>query len=550
MTSTAPERLVTAPADHRPATDTLAGMTTMVRFVVRRDRVRLVVWWLVLVGLFAYVLAYYRDILDTQVALDDFAAVSNVPSIKAITGLAAAPNTLGGAVWTKIWMTCALSLAFGVVFLVTRNGRAEEEAGRTELLRSRMLGLHAASAATWLVTAALCVAVGAGVALVSAVGGLDPAGTGIIGSLIVGASMTGTGLVAVGVGALAGRMSSTSRGANALGSAVLGGFYTLRMIGDLRDGRLTWASPVGWGQQMQPWGANRWWPLAPTLLLTAALLILAARLEAQRDVGAGLLPERAGHASAPARYATPLGLGLRLQRGPIIGWTLTVLFSALMFGSVVEAMNDLLADSGGAVADLLRGTGINALLSLLVTMIAMITTVFAIQTSVSLRADEASGIIEPQLAGAVSRTKWALQRLIIPAAGAAILLLLGGACMGVIYTSIGGGTNQAGRLALAALAYWPAVMVFVGVSVMLLGWLPRLAIPLTWGLLAAMWFMVIIGDALHLPGWLLEVLPFSATPYQPLEPLTWTPLIVLTLVAGCLVNAGIAGFNRRDIKPG
>ena len=36
--------------------------------------------------------SYYRDILDTQQALDDFAAVSNVPSIKALTGLAAAPE--------------------------------------------------------------------------------------------------------------------------------------------------------------------------------------------------------------------------------------------------------------------------------------------------------------------------------------------------------------------------------------------------------------------------------------------------------------------------
>ena len=146
-----------------------------------------------------------------------------------------------------------------------------------------------------------------GIALVSAVGGLDPAGAGITGSLIVGASMTGVGLVAIGVGAVAGQVASTSRGANGLGSAVLGVFYLLRMVGDLGDGRLTWASPIGWGQQMQPWGANRWWPLALMLLLTVALLAIAIRLEARRDLGAGLLPERAGQPSAPARYATPAG---------------------------------------------------------------------------------------------------------------------------------------------------------------------------------------------------------------------------------------------------
>ena len=131
MTATTSDLAPAAQASptRRPATDTLAGLGAMVRLVVRRNRVRLVVWWLVIVGLFYYVLAYYKTIFTTQQALDDFAVISNTPGIKAITGLAAAANTMGGAVWTKIWMTCAMSLAFGMVFLVTRNGRADEEVG-------------------------------------------------------------------------------------------------------------------------------------------------------------------------------------------------------------------------------------------------------------------------------------------------------------------------------------------------------------------------------------------------------------------------------------
>lgn len=93
-------------------------------------------------------------------------------------------------------------------------------------------------------------------------------------------------------------------------------------------------------------------------------------------------------------------------------------------------------------------------------------------------------------------------------------------------------------------------MVFVGVAVALFGWLPRLAIPLTWGVLAAMWFIVLIGDALHLPGWLLDLLPFSATPYQPFEPLTPAPLVVMTLVAAGLIWTGLDRFARRDVQPG
>ncbi len=399
MTATAQAVPAVVASRPRPASDTLAGIGAAVRLVLRRSRVRLAVWALVLVGMFAYVAAYYADVFDTQKALDDFAALSDTPGIKAMTGLAAAPATLGGAVWTKVWMTTALALAFGVVFLVTRSGRADEETGRTELLRSRMLGLHAYATASWLVNGVLCVVVGVGVAVVSATGGLDPAGTGVAGSLVAGASVTGVGLVGLGIGALANQVTTTSRGANALGSAVLGVCYVLRMVGDLGDGRLTWASPVGWGQEMQPWGANRWWPLGLQLVLAGGLLVAARWLEGRRDLGAGLLPDRAGPSGAPARYARPLGLALRLQRGPIIGWSITVLLCGALFGSVVDAMTDLLDDAGSGVAAMLRGTGVPALLAMLVTMIALVTTVFALQTTVALRADEASGMAEPQPRG-------------------------------------------------------------------------------------------------------------------------------------------------------
>ena len=554
MTATAhapaPRAVVTsAPTRRRPA-DSLAGTGAMVRFVVRRNRVRLVVWLVALVGLFGYVGAYYKTLFTTQQALDDFAKVSDTPGIRALTGLAAAPNTLGGAVWTKVWMTVALALAFGVVFLVTRNGRADEEVGRTELLRSRELGLHAYSAASWLVCAVLSVLVGALTAVVSIASGLDPVGAGVTGSLVLGASVTGVGLVGLGVGAVAGQVASTSRGANALGSAVLGILYVLRMVGDLGDGRLTWASPVGWGQEMQPWGADRWWPFALLVVLAVVLVGLATVLEAHRDHGAGLVPQRPGPAGAPVRYATPLGLGLRLQRGPIVGWGVTMLLCALLFGSVVQSMNNLLNDAGSTLPAVLRGRGIDALMAMLAGMLALVTAVFAVQSATTLRTDEGSGLVETQLAGALSRQRWALQRLLIPAVGGALLLAVGGGLTGASYGATVHDASWTGRMALAALVYWPAVMVLVGIAVLLFGWLPRLAISLTWGLLAAMWFVMLIGDALHLPAWVLDVLPFSATPYLPFAPMHWTPVVVMTAVAAVLVWAGVDRFARRDVVPG
>ena len=161
------------------AAATLAGAGPMVRFVVRRNRVRLAVWFVVLVGMFAYVASYYKELFPTQQSLDDFAALSDTPGIKALTGLSAAADTLGGAVWTKSWMTIALEPGDrGRVPRHAGTAGPTRRSGRTELLRSRMLGVHAYSAASWLVIGLLCVAVGLGIALVSAANGLDPDGTG------------------------------------------------------------------------------------------------------------------------------------------------------------------------------------------------------------------------------------------------------------------------------------------------------------------------------------------------------------------------------------
>ena len=54
------------PVGGEPASDTLAGTGTMIQLVLRRNGDRLAVWWVVIVGLFAYVGVYYKDIFTTR----------------------------------------------------------------------------------------------------------------------------------------------------------------------------------------------------------------------------------------------------------------------------------------------------------------------------------------------------------------------------------------------------------------------------------------------------------------------------------------------------
>ena len=224
------------------------------------------------------------------------------------------------------------------------------------------------------------------------------------------------------------------------------------------------------------------------------------------------------------------------------------MLASLLFGSVIQAMTKLLADSGASA--ITGGSGTAALVSLLVMLLGLVVAVFALHSTMQLRSDEASGVLEPQLAGAVSRTRWAVERLLIPVVGSAALLAVSGTLMGVVYGALVGDSSKTAQLTGASISYWPAVMVLVGVGVALFGWFPRLSTPITWGLLGLMWVLVLVGDAFHLPGWFLDSMPFQATPYLPYEPMTWTPLIIMTGIAAALFVVGLAGFARRDIETG
>jgi len=71
-----------------------------------------------------------------------------------------------------------------------------------------------------------------------------------------------------------------------------------------------------------------------------------------------------------------------------------------------------------------------------------------------------------------------------------------------------------------------------------------------WGALAACLLLLLLGSALRLDQWVLDVSPFTHVPHLPGGDLTWTPLIVLTAVAALVTAAGLAALRRRDIPVG
>ncbi|RYZ31352.1 MAG: hypothetical protein EOP01_03560, partial [Propionibacteriaceae bacterium] len=274
------------------------GTRHLVRLVLRRDRLILPLWIIGLGGTIAASAVAVPSIYDTPEKIAGYAsAVGASPVSFLMSGRQAGIDTLGGIVANEISQVAQLGICLMVMFLVVRHTRAEEETGRAELVRSTVVGRHAATLAGLLygVSAALLIGLVTTVAMLAV--DLDP-----VGSLTYGAGLTLLGLAYVAVTLVAVQVSTSARGALALAGAAIAVGYLVRGLGAMQDNALVWASPFGWAQRMDAFGNEQWWPAVPLVLLTAALLVVAGRLTVRRDFAGGVLPDRPGR---PRRAAPP-----------------------------------------------------------------------------------------------------------------------------------------------------------------------------------------------------------------------------------------------------
>jgi len=524
--------------------NTLAGFGKYFRFTLRHNLVRYLVWIAVIVFLIAYVGVYYKSMFDTQAKLDEFAAVGATAGMVAMIGKISCMATIGGAVWTKIWMFSVLTLGIGMVFQVTKGARADEENGRTELFRSRPFGIHSTLASVVSGALLLCAVIGIFTALASIALKLDPPGAGVAGSLIFGLSVTAIGWLGVGIGALTNQLSASASIANSTGSIIIMALYCMRMIGDMgSNDTLTWLSPIGWGEKMEPWAYNRGWLIIPFIILTAALIAVALVIESRRDYGSGVLKDKKGKSEATPLMRRSWGLILHIYKGSIISWSVGIVIAGLMFGSVANSMLSLFADAN---VPMLKGTGIDALMGLLLCFIGLVSVVLPMLIMTGLRSDEAKGLLESQLAGGISRNRMILERFIVGTVATALLLVLGGASFGLSYGAVANDMSQVGKLAIDALIYLPGIMAITSVVVLLFGLIPRATIPVTWFIYGMMYFAVLLSDALKLPQWVLNIMPFIGTPRVPYQDFNASVFGYLA-AAIVFVAIGMIGLRNRDV---
>ena len=302
----------------------------------------------------------------------------------------------------------------------------------------------------------------------------------------------------------------------------------------------------------RPFDGQRWWVLALPCAVLAAGVGSAYALSARRDLGAGLLPDRPGPASASALLRGPLSLAWRLQRGALAGWAAGVAFIFATSGAAAKGIGSLLGSSAQLRNEFTRLGGqaaiTNAYLAALMTLAGLGAAGYATSAVLRLRTEETGGLAEPLLATAVGRIRWGLSHLAVAVIGTAVLLALAGLAAGLGYgLRTGSPGPQAARMLGAAMAQLPASLVIAGVAVALVGLLPGACVAGAWTVLGAVVVIDLFGAVLQLSHWLLDISPFTHAPKLPGGTVSATPLLWLCLAAFAFSAAGLAGLHHRDI---
>lgn len=524
---------------------TLTGTATIVRLILRRDRVRTPVWLVAIAGLVALTVSSVQGLYPTAADLQAAGAfIASNPTARALNGPAHAVGTLGGRVAFELGAFTYVVVALMSLFMVSRHTRAEEESGRVDLLRAGVLGRHATTTAALLVVTGTNLVLGAVVAAI-----LIGMGLPVTGSIVLASALAAGGIVFGAVTAVTAQITEHSRAVSGIAATVLGIAFVLRAAGDVGDGTLSWLSPIGWGQASRPYADERWWPLLLALGFAVALAVIAFAAAARRDVGAGLVRPGPGPARASSGLARPVGLALRLQRGSLIGWSVGLFLLGAAYGSVGNDVAGFIG-SNEDLADMLAVAGGDSLTdSFFATaffVIAVIGSGFAVQSILRLHGEESGGRAEPLLATPVARWRWAGSHLVVALAGSAVVLAAAGLGAGFAFGAATGEPVEVARMLGAALVYAPALWVLIGVGAALFGFASRAA-ALVWAVLAGCILVGLLGPLLQLPEWLMDLSPFQHVPQLPVAEPAPVPLLALTLVAAGSIAVGLAALRRRDI---
>jgi len=520
----------------------------LARFILRRERISLLIWIISIVSFVATMPIIYESMYPTEADLQSAMMMMDNPAFIALLGPNKGVYTIGALFTQEILLITIIVIAIMNILFGIRHTRTDEELGRLEMIRSLPVGRLSNLNATLLISlatnATIAILVGFGLYTTGAEN-ID-----LESSLLFGTVLGVSGFLFASITALFTQLTNTSRSAKGYAFTFLLIAYIVRAVGDVGNEMLSHISPLGLILRTGAYVNNYWWQLWVILVQAIIITLIAFYLNILRDLGAGFISEKTGLKSASIFLKSPLGLSWRLLKNMIVAWTIGSLIIGFSFGAILGEAETHLADN--EVLQALFGSVdndtsmIEQFIPFLILLIAIIIAIPLVSVILKLRNEEKHNLTEHLFGRAVSKTQVITGYLFIAIASSIILCL-----------AVATGFWLGGLISLdepidfttflgATVVFLPTLWIKIGISVFLIGWFPKLTnIAILY--LGYSSFVAFFGLMLNLPQWLMQLTPFEHIPSLPVDEMNWHSIIVLTLIALILTIIGIIGYQKRDI---
>jgi len=454
--------------------------------------------------------------------------------------------TVGGYSAWRVGGTLAIFASIFGVFAATRALRAEEDAGRAEMVLanpvSRREWLTGALAATVLSAVVLALAQLAGLVL----GGL-PAG----GSAYLALATLTVSVVFCAVGALLGQLASSRRAALQFGLGVVAVAWLLRVVADTEStGWIRWTTPLGWAELLRPFTGAQPAVLLLPAALTAMLLAATVWLARERDIGTGMLRVGERGSSNLRLLSSPLALALRTDAGVLVGWAVAIGAFAFILGVVSKSVAS--AGIPERLTHQLSQLGVGSIataegyVGLVFLIFAVALAAFAISQTVSARHEEEAERLETMLALPIGRRPWLSGRLAVTLGGAVAIAIIAALLAWLGARTAGVSISTPSMLGAAANCVAMAVL-FGGIAALTFGLTPRATAIVPYALLTLAFLWQLFGQLFGAPRWLTDLTPFAHLGLAPGQPFRLLPAVVIAAIGAAAAALAVEGFQRRDL---
>lgn len=516
-------------------------------FYLKRNKWKMAFWLIGLIALTLVIPQSFANLYPNQKELVPMFEMFKSPAMEAMLGKAHLSQVnIATMFGYEMQLFTVILVAIMDILFVAKDTRGDEEEGRLEILRALPIGRRSVLMSAVIQQVIVNVLLG----VIIAIGLMF---TGIAhftneGAWLYGLSLASAGFMFGMLTLLLAQLARTSSQTVGISISLLLVMYLVRAVGDVSADWLSNIVPLGWIPQTAVYSSNHWWPVICLTLLAILLLVFAWILNGHRDAEAGLLPERAGHDHASRLLKSPLGFQLRLQRTGLIAWAIGMFVLGLSYGSVFGDLDSFFKNNP-MLQRMLTGNGHNyaeQFVPILMAIMGMVSTIPVLMALFKIRKEIRIGRTELVLSHALSRTRYFMSFIWIGLLNSVVMVSLAALGMYVGEAASMKHPITFDKIMNAGLVYIPAILVFLGIAVCILGWFEKLSI-LVYLYLGYSFLVIYLGQLLNVKKWMKEITPFGHVPRLPIADMNWTNLFVMLCIAFVLLGIGLYGFRRRNI---